>query len=88
MSAISSHRAADSGVRMSELAAKQPEHPAIPFAGRERACSYCLPGSNKEVPVRKGALAGIVLDECKGSQVTTFSKKHSCSNACVYSFVT
>lgn len=55
----------------------QPECRAIPFAGREGACSCCLPGSNKEAPVRKGALAGILLNECKGNQGATSRKKQS-----------
>lgn len=55
----------------------QPEHPAVPFDRRKGACSCCLPGSNKKASVRKGALPGISLDECKGSQGATASKKQS-----------
>lgn len=55
----------------------QPEHPVGPLDGREGACSCSLLGSNKKASVRKGALAGISLDECKRSQGATSSKKQS-----------
>lgn len=62
----------------------QPELPAIPFAGREGACSCCLPGSNKEAPERKSALAGISLDKCKGSRGVTSCKKQSKQGMCLF----
>lgn len=69
----------------------QPEHPAVSFAGREGACSCCLPGSNKEAPVWKGGLAGILLMSAKEAKEPLLGKnivlaRHS--KACVYSFGT
>lgn len=52
----------------------QPEHPAVSFAGREGACSCCLPGSNKEAPVRKGGLAGILLMSAKEAKEPLLGK--------------
>lgn len=82
MGAISDHRAAGLGVQMSKLASGVL---CSTFCWEERSL---FPLSAWLFPMRKGALAGILLDECKGSQAAAFNEMRIHSSTCVYSFVT